>query len=268
MKQQRYSGLEVLDLIMSNQGRGNNSGRFNNSNRSGKYGRGSYKSNSNNNNNRSNNNRKSNNNTTNTNRNSNSNNSKLEFTPHYSGKQQVVTYDTVKDHIIQLIQKNYKFGIDIVKAIRNDKYEVHPGGTQPTRQLATLTTSGGTTTTPTEAEIAAMKIEQDGFDILYREEIKEYNIRKVIYEDNKIKAYGLIFSHCNKVMQNRIEETPNFEADIRDDPLMLLREIKKKMYDPARAKYEFVTLTESLKRILSTTQENDEDLVQYTKRFK
>ena len=87
-------------------------------------------------------------------------------------------------------------------------------------------------------------------------------------EDNKIKAYGLIFSHCNKVMQNRIEETPNFEADIRDDPLMLLREIKKKMYDPARAKYEFVTLTESLKRILSTTQENDEDLVQYTKRFK
>ena len=40
------------------------------------------------------------------------------------------------------------------------------------------------------------------------------------------------------------------------------------MYDPARAKYEFVALTESITRILNTKQEDEEGLVDYTKRFK
>ena len=69
-------------------------------------------------------------------------------------------------------------------------------------------------------------------------------------------------------MQNRIEETKDFETIIRDDLIKLLEEIKKKMYNPARAKYKYVTLTESLKRILDTKQEDDESLIDYTKRFK
>jgi len=40
------------------------------------------------------------------------------------------------------------------------------------------------------------------------------------------------------------------------------------MYDSARAKYEFATLTESLRRILETKQDDDEGLVEYTKRYK
>ena len=40
------------------------------------------------------------------------------------------------------------------------------------------------------------------------------------------------------------------------------------MYDPARVKYEYVTLIESLSRILNTKQEDNESLVDYTKRFK
>ena len=69
-------------------------------------------------------------------------------------------------------------------------------------------------------------------------------------------------------MQNCIEETPGFETRIRDDPLELLQEIKKKMYNPARSKYEYATLCKSLKRIFNTKQEDDETLVDYTKRFK
>ena len=55
-----------------------------------------------------------------------------------------------------------------------------------------------------------------------------------------------MFGHCNKTMQNRIEETTNFEDEIRDDPIELLKSIKKKMCDPARAKYAFASMTESL----------------------
>ena len=40
------------------------------------------------------------------------------------------------------------------------------------------------------------------------------------------------------------------------------------MYDPDQAKYEYATLTESLRIILDTRQEDEETLVKYTKRFK
>ena len=102
----------------------------------------------------------------------------------------------------------------------------------------------------------------------YTEDLRNYNVRKYAYEENKHKAYALIFGYCNKIMQNRVEEASDFEIRIRNDPLELLREVKTKMYDPARAKYEFVALTESIARILNTKQEDDEGLVEYTKRFK
>ena len=61
----------------------------------------------------------------------------------------------------------------------------------------------------------------------------------------------------------------NFDSEIRDNPFKLLDAIKNKMYDPARAKYECASLTESIVRaLLNTKQEFDEDLIDYTKRFK
>ncbi len=45
----------------------------------------------------------------------------LEFTPFYAGRQQVATYDTVKDHIINLIQKHYQYGYDLAKVLVEEK---------------------------------------------------------------------------------------------------------------------------------------------------
>ena len=59
-----------------------------------------------------------------TNSNSNNNfNNEMKFVPHYSGRQQTATYDTVRDHIIQQIQKTFKHGIDMAKAIWEMKYD-------------------------------------------------------------------------------------------------------------------------------------------------
>ena len=45
----------------------------------------------------------------------------MQFTPYHAEKQQGATYDTVKDYIVQQIQKTYKFGNDIAVAIDDDK---------------------------------------------------------------------------------------------------------------------------------------------------
>ena len=241
---------------MSGRGRSNHGDRGNNFGRSSGRGSGHF------NNRRNNRNRNSN---RGNNNNSNSHNSEMKFVPHYSGKQQMVTYDTVKDHIVQQIQKTFKYGNDMAQAIREMEYDDdNLGGGRPTRKVIDIPTEKDAR----EALHMTLQIEQEGYDIEYKEELRKYNIRKDVYEENKVKAYALIFRCCNKTMQNRIEESKDFESVIRDDPLELLKEIKKKMYDPARAKYEYVTLTESLNRILTTKQEDDENLVDYTKRFK
>ena len=47
----------------------------------------------------------------------NSNTIIYKFYPHTAGKQQSVTYDSVKDHIIKQIQKAYHYGQDIATTL-------------------------------------------------------------------------------------------------------------------------------------------------------
>lgn len=46
----------------------------------------------------------------------------MKFFPHGIGRdKQAVTYDTVRDHIVQFVQKTYKNGQDIAVSLRDDK---------------------------------------------------------------------------------------------------------------------------------------------------
>ena len=113
-----------------------------------------------------------------------------------------------------------------------------------------------------------IRMEQDSLNLEYTEELCNYNNPIKLYNENKQKACALIFSYCNKVMQSRIEESSNFETEIHNDPLKLLDVIKHKMYNPARAKHEFVLLTELLSQLLTTLQSEDANLIDCMKRFK
>jgi hypothetical protein len=84
-----------------------------------------------------------------------------------------------------------------------------------------------------------------------------------------MKAYALIFStYCNKTMQNRVEEHPEFETAIRNDPIELLNKIKVLMHDPIRAKCPFASLTEAISRMPNLKQSENEELLDCVKRFK
>jgi hypothetical protein len=173
--------------------------------------------------------------------------------PHGIGRdQQAVTYDTVKDYIVQHVQKTYRNGQDAAVSIRNLLVIQ-----EPNRGRATRTD-------------AAEKLEQQaGMEILYQAELKRYLDRKYTLEQNLTKAYALIFStSCNKTMQNQIKEHPEFETTIRDDSIELLNKIKVLMHDPIRAKHTFASLAEAISRMLNLNQSENEGLLDYVKRFK
>ena len=78
----------------------------------------------------------------------------LKFQPHYAGQNQTgSTYSTIKDHILNEIQKSYKYGFDIAKALRleEDKGTRAP---EPERILVNEEI--------TDSNATIMKIKQDG----------------------------------------------------------------------------------------------------------
>ena len=179
------------------------------------------------------------------------------FMPHSAGKQtQSMTYDTVKDHVVQVIQRTYRRGQDIAKALREmEKLDLSPE--VPSRAMST------------ETDEDIRRVQQEGLDILYKAEVQQYMERKCILEENMAKAYALIFSsYCNKTMQHRVEEHPKFDDEIRDNPIELLKAIKVLMHDPIRSRYPYASMTDALSRLLTTKQQENEGLMDYVKRFK
>ncbi len=181
----------------------------------------------------------------------------MKFYPHGIGRErQAVTYDTVKDHIVSYVQKTYKNGQDTAVSLR-DLRKKDLNLLQPKRGASVAVDS------------TEQQQEQAGMDIMYQAELERYLDRKDTLETNLTKAYALIFSaYCNKTMQNRIEEHPDYESTIRDDPIELLTKIKVLMHDPIRAKYPFASLTEAMSRMLNLKQIENEGLLDYVKRFK
>jgi hypothetical protein len=178
--------------------------------------------------------------------------------PHGIGKevQQTATYQTVKDYIIQLVQKSFRNGIDVADSIRKmDRIDMT--SKIPIRRISGATNADDRAT------------EQEGYDILYKAEIDMYTKRKHKLEDNMNKMYSLIYlQHCNKTIQDRIHAHPDFETKIKNDPIELLKAFEILINDPVRARYPYASVTEAMTRFMTCRQLENEPLGNYVKRFK
>src|SRR5210317_1915166 len=83
------------------------------------------------------------------------------------------------------------------------------------------------------------------------------------------KAYALIYdNYCTRAMQARIEEHPDFETKIEDNPIELLDAIKTLTHDTVRATYPLASITDAHTRFVNAKQGENEFLLDYVKRFK
>ena len=110
------------------------------------------------------------------------------------------------------------------------------------------------------------KVKQDGFDVECNAKFEMFLKRKEALETNLSMVHSLIHSnYCTRVMQNRIEEHPDFDSKIRDDPIALLEAIKTLMHDTVRAQCPMVSMTDSLARLINIRQWENEDLLEHVK---
>jgi hypothetical protein len=181
----------------------------------------------------------------------------LKFSPvnNIQGKGTVAPYATTKDAVIQHIRKNYKAGIDVGKSIE-DGVKLDLLSMKPVRQLST-------------AEDDDKTIEQAGLDIEYQADYEEYRARTRELDQGLDKAYALIFStYCSKIMQGRIEAHPDYETKLKNNPIAVLEAIKSLMHESVRSQYPPATITDALCRLINAKQWENEQIMDYVKRFK
>ena len=147
----------------------------------------------------------------------------LKFAPHLQGKSQTATYASVKEAVIQQIQKTYKGGIDVSKCLK-DIQKIDLDADEPVREVSN------------DTDQAKKESEQKGYDIKYQEKLGRYFDRVDNLESGLHKAYALIFTnYCTKAMQSRIEQPPDYQTTIMDNPIALLETIKTLMHATVKA---------------------------------
>ena len=102
----------------------------------------------------------------------------------------------------------------------------------------------------------------------YKAEPDEALKRKKMYNDNLFKAYALIWERCAKAMQNKLLARSDYEDEIYNNPIKLLKAIKEHALNYQETRYEMSIISDAFRALWNTTQKENENLQDYTRRFK
>ena len=190
--------------------------------------------------------------------NSKSTKTKLEDCVFHTGTaRQGDEYNKCKDFIVNHIGKEYDNGKDIATALENLK-ELETEAWKPKAEDFMSQ----------ENNAAKKKVEQELLNIDYKDASSEYRKRVKTYEDNKFKAYSLLWECCSVQMKPQLESRDDFLTTIKGNPIAVLKAIKQHALNYKEHRYEMSIISDALKTMLLSKQKEDEDLVSYTKRFK
>ena len=81
-----------------------------------------------------------------------------------------------------------------------------------------------------------------------------YMKRKSRYESNLTKAYALLWEHCNRTMQSKVEARSDYEANIKGNPIELLKAVKQHALNYQEHRYKMSIIHDALRTVLSCKQ--------------
>jgi hypothetical protein len=168
---------------------------------------------------------------------------------------QASDFSVITDFIINHIRQTFEYGNDIANAL-DSRVTTDFTNLMPVMQQST------------ETDTATKNRENKQFGMLYEAEIKRFVERKGLYENNLDKAYALIWAQCNKTMQNKIMSRTSYDSNVKGKPIEILQAIEEFSMSYLEHQYDAVIVLDALKNFINTKQKDDENLVDYTRRFK
>jgi hypothetical protein len=127
---------------------------------------------------------------------------------------QASEYEAIKLFVINHIKKEFEYGSDTALALdKLREFEIN-------KYKPVLQTSA--------SENLSIKILEDRqYELEFKEEFSIFMKRKQSYENNKIKAYAIIWETCANGMQVKIESRNDFEDNIKNNPIELLKAVRQ-----------------------------------------
>ena len=168
---------------------------------------------------------------------------------------QASDYVTNTIFIINHIKKTYRGGNDVAEALTKME-EFDFNSIKPIRQVSTATVD------------ATKAAENEQFLEEWKIEYQAYNERVNRYRTNKEQAYGLLWDQCSSAMKSKILARKDYENDIENNLIKLLMAIKQHALSYESSQYRWRTIVDAMKAFVNLRQQDDENDVEYLKRFK
>lgn len=178
-----------------------------------------------------------------------------DFNYYLGTARQASEYEETTEYLINHIKKTFEYGSDIATALK----EMCPPKTNTWRPSMR---------TSIASDEALKKVEIEQFKIEFRSDYESYRKRLQVYENNRTKAYALLWERSTKAIKNRIEARSDFAVRIENDPIELLKAIKDHSLNYQENRYSMSIVLDSMRNLMSTKQKDGETLQDYTKRFR
>lgn len=191
------------------------------------------------------------------------------------------TFETVLENLVLRVKNKYNYGPDAAKSIQNLQ-KINLNDQMPVKTIA-LDEDVMTEQELNEDDSQLPKADlnkkmksialrkknlQQSYDDLYKCEMDAFAKRKVQLPMTLEKTAGLILQeYCTYPMKTKLEQLSDYPT-LRDDPIALLNAIRVMMHDTTRARNPVTVFHDLLTRFLRTSQQKNESLATYTKRFK
>ena len=178
-----------------------------------------------------------------------------DFSYYLGSAKQASDYETTTEFLINYIKKLYDYGNDIDSSALETLEPVDTSEWKPTMRFST------------NKDAAVQKNEDRQFEIEFKADYDTYSKRLQPYENNRIKAYALLWERCAKAMKNKIESRADYNK-IRNDPILLLKALKEHALNYQENRYSMSMILDAMRTVLGTRQKEGESLQDYTKRFR
>ncbi len=103
--------------------------------------------------------------------------------------------------------------------------------------------------------------------MILKRQVDKFVDRQEKYHMNMTKAYGLILGQCTVALKNHLESQKDWEDEIEDNAINLLKAIKETCYNHQDNRYPIESIYYSMRAIFTMKQKEDESLSSFTKGF-
>jgi hypothetical protein len=102
----------------------------------------------------------------------------------------------------------------------------------------------------------------------YETELKQYYFKKERYEEHKAKIFVIVKGQCTLNMKNKVESLKGYDSiEVNDDVIKLLNGLKELTFKTHEVQYGYWTICQTVRRVLTMRQQDNEPLAEYYKRF-